>query len=621
MKSLNYYFPFFLQVIEDDLHNKVDSLRSESGRLKEILQSKESHITDMNEEKSKLLATTEVLEEKLRISSQAVTELQQKCDLMSEQLDALKAEKGALEKEKDVSVLQNTQEKMHLENSAKKVQELQEKLDKEEKNKKELLQVADEMEGLLKEQKARSGQKSRELVEVEKMLKLGEAREEKLTFAYEDLRGKLEKLEKEFKQKCKELTQAKEELNQAQERSEGLKEEYEAELDQVKFELRDSNSDCALLKGENEQLKRGSTGGNDQSAWNKEKKKLLHQLEESKIRFNQAKSSQEKLEKELNQAKLRVISLESKGNSPEAEEIKRLQTRVSELNQELQKWKTIANNKEKANSERKELSAKADEIKRLQSRVSELNQELLKWRTIANSKEKTDVSTNKDAEIKRLQQKLSGLQEELEKSKALADEKRKAADKTLATNLKLVSKIEKLTRGKETLQNNPKEESSPKEGVSDERAAPSSAGPLRPRVSVKHAALNPGMFSPLAKSMASLDIKSLNTDATVMAENKSEASASATQATTAAAVNALPVAVRTNERRPSHGERDTVASVVPQIEKEKGSSHGIMGVATRRGIPKPSESMDSKKRPGELGMFGSISFKRQKPQIRFVKKG
>ena len=574
----------------------------------------------MTEEKAKLLATTEVLEEKLRNSSQAMTELQQKCDLMSEQLDTLKVEKGALEKEKDVSVLQNTQEKMHLENSAKKVQELQEKLDKEERNKKELLQVADEMEGLLKEQKAHAEQKSRELVEVEKMLKLGEAREEKLTFAYEDLRGKLEKLEEEFKQKCKELTQAKEELKQAQERSEGLKEEYEAELDQVKFELRDSNSDCALLKGENEQLKRGSTGENDQSAWNKEKKKLLHQLEESKIRFNQAKSSQERLEKELNQAKLKVISLESKGNSAEAEEIKRLQTRVSELNQELQKWKGIAN-KEKANSSRKELSAKADEIKRLQSRISELNQELLKWKAVANNKEKTDVSTNKDAEIKRLQEKLSELQEQLEKSRALADEKRKAADKTPATNLKLVSKIEKLTRGKESPQNNSTDESSPKEGASDERASPSSAGPLRPRVSVKQAALNPGVFSPLAKSMASLDIKSLNTATTVTAENRPEASSSTTQVTTAAAVSAQPVAARTNERRPSRGERDTVASVVPQIEKEKGSSHGIMGVATRRGIPKPSESMDSKKRPGELGMFGSVSFKRQKSQISFCQKG
>ena len=574
----------------------------------------------MTEEKAKLLATTEVLEEKLRNSNQAVTELQQKCDLMSEQLDALKVEKGALEKEKDVSVLQNTQEKMHLENSAKKVQELQEKLDKEESNKKELLQVADEMEGLLKEQKAHAEKKSRELAEVEKMLKLGEAREEKLTFAYEDLRGKLEKLEEEFKQKCKELTQAKEELKQAQERSEGLKEEYEAELDQLKFELRDSNSDCALLKGENEQLKRGSTGGNDQSAWNKEKKKLLHQLEESKIRFNQAKSSQERLEKELNQAKLKVISLESKGNSAEAEEIKRLQTRVSELNQELQKWKGIAN-KEKANSSRKELSAKADEIKRLQSRISELNQELLKWKAVANNKEKTDVSTNKDAEIKRLQEKLSELQEQLEKSKALADEKRKAADKTLATNLKLVSKIEKLTRGKESPQNNPTDESSPKEGASDERASPSSAGPLRPRVSVKQAALNPGVFSPLAKSMASLDIKSLNTAATVAAENRSEASSSTTQVTTASAVSAQPVAVRTSERRSSRGERETVASAVPQIEKEKGSSHGIMGVATRRGIPKPSESMDNKKRPGELGMFGSISFKRRKSPISFCQKG
>ena len=595
-------------------------MRSESERLKGSLQSKESQITDMTEEKAKLLATTEVLKEKLRNSSQAVTELQQKCDLMSEQLDALKVEKGALEKEKDVSVLQNTQEKMHLENSAKKVQELQEKLDKEESNKKELLQVADEMEGLLKEQKAHAEKKSRELAEVEKMLKLGEAREEKLTFAYEDLRGKLEKLEEEFKQKCKELTQAKEELKQAQERSEGMKEEYEAELDQVKFELRDSNSDCALLKGENEQLKRGSTGGNDQSAWNNEKKKLLHQLEESKIRFNQAKSSQERLEKELNQAKLKVISLESKGNSAEAEEIKRLQTRVSELNQELQKWKGIAN-KEKANSSRKELSAKADEINRLQSRISELNQELLKWKAVANNKEKTDVSTNKDAEIKRLQEKLSELQEQLEKSRALADEKRKAADKTLATNLKLVSKIEKLTRGKESPQNNPTDESSPKEGASDERASPSSAGPLRPRVSVKQAALNPGIFSPLAKSMASLDIKSLNTATTVTAENRPEASSSATQVTTVSAVSAQPVAVRTNERRPSRGERDAVASAVPQIEKEKGSSHGIMGVATRRGIPKPSESMDSKKRPGELGMFGSISFKRQKSQISFCQKG
>ena len=597
------------------MHNKVDSLRSQSENLKDTLQSKESQIVSLSDEKTNLLATVESLEEKLRKSTQTVTELQQKCDLMGEQLESLKVEKGVLEQEKDISVLQKTQEKINLESSAKKVKELQEKLDKEVKNKKELLQVVHEMEGMLEEQKKYAEQKNKELAEMEKMLKLAvgdneacvkdkEAREEELTFAYEDLRGRLEREEKALKEKCNELAQAKKELKQTLEKIEGMKEVYEGELDRVKFELRDSNSDCALLRGENEQLKNTAAGGTDQSAWNKEKKKLLHQLEESKIRFNQAKSSQEKLEKELNQANLKVISLESKGNSTEAEEIKRLQTRVSELNQEVQKWKAIANNKEKATLESK---VKVDEIKRLQTRVSELNQELQKWKAIANNKGKTSVDVSRDAEIKRLQARVCELQEELEKAKALADEKRKTADKTLATNLKLASKIEKLSRGKESphskeqnVVRSPTESASVKESVQDSTWQ----CPPRPtRVNLTQAVSNAGVFSPLAKSLANLEIKSLNTATTVTADNRLAASSTATQVTSTRAVNTHAAAATANSRRPVHAKRDNADSNVPQIEREKG-----VGMATRRGIPKPSEAvLDSKKRAGEQGMQSVFS--------------
>lgn len=554
----------FPQVIEDDLHNKVDSLRSESETLKGTLQAKDSVITALSDEKTKLVATVESLEENLAKSAQAVTELQQKCDLMCEKMESLRAEKGVLEQEKDVSVLQKTQEKLNLENSAKKVKELQEKLDDEKKDKKELLNAVSEMEELFKHERKCVEKKSKELADMETLLKFadadnGEALKEKeakiveLTFAYEDLRDKLDKEGKALEEKCKELEKMKAELRQAQEKTEEVKEEYEGELDRLKFELRDSNSDYALLKGENEQLKSSSTGNADQTAWNREKKKLLHQLEESKIRFNQAKSSQEKLEKELSAVKLKVISLESKGKPAEGDEIKRLQVRVNELTQEVKKWKEIANSK-KAIVENKENSAKMEETKRLQARVSELNQELQKWKNIANSKEKSPRgNSDKDAEIQRLQTKLCKLQEDLEKTKALADEKRKAADKTLATNLKLVSKIEKLEKqGKHGGTPTIKESSSAEESTKGPNNAPKPS-----RANLTQAANDdPGILSPLAKSLANLEIKSLN---------------SATTAT----------GTRADEQRE--------------------------GVATRRSIPKPSEAVDTKKRAGEPGMLSCKS--------------
>lgn len=560
-------FVLFSQVIEDDLHSKVDLLRTESETLKEKMQNKDSVVTALSDEKAKLLTAVETLEGKLGESAQTVTELQQKCDLMSEKLESLRVEKGALEQEKDVSVLQKTQEKLNLENFAKKMQELQEKLENEKKDKKELLNAVNEMEELLKQEKKCVEKKSKELNDMETVLKLADSENEEsvkekeakiveMTFAYEDLRDKLDKEGKALDEKCKELDEVKKELKQAQERIEELKEEYEGELDRVNFELRDSNNDCVLLRGENEQLKRSSTGSADRTTWNREKKKLLHQLEESKIRFNQAKSSQEKLEKELSAANLKVISLESKGKPAEVDAIKRLQARVSELNQELQKWKAIANHKEKAVAESKEISAKVEEIKRLQARVSELNQELQKWKSIANNKEKLVLgSGGKDAEKQSLQAKVCELQEELEKTKALADEKRKAADKTLTTNLKLVSKIEKLE--KQGKQQNAAPTTS--ESATVVESAPRLTSPPKPsRVNLTQAVSNAGVLSPLAKSLANLDIKSQNT-------------AGAT--------------VREDTRR---GDQES-------------------GMATRRGIPKPSEAMDSKKRAGEQGML-SLSY-------------
>ena len=549
------------------MHSKVDTLRSESEKLKETLKTRESVIASLSDEKVQLLTTVETLEEKLRKSAQTVAELQQKCDLMSEKLQSLRAEKGVLEQEKDVSVLQNTQEKLNLENSAKKVKELQERLGIELKDKKELLNAVNEMEGLLKQEQNCVEKKSKELAEMETMLKLAdaenaelvkekEAKVVELTFAYEDLRDKLEKERKTLEDKCKELEKAKKKVEQAQEKVEEMKEEHEGELDRMKFELRDANNDCALLKGENEQLKRNSTEGGDQTTWNREKKKLLHQLEESKIRFNQAKSSKEKLEKELTAANLKVISLESNATDADGDEIKRLQARVDDLNQELQKWKGIANNKEKAALENKEISAKSEEIKRLQTRVSELNQELQKWKGIANNKQKASLANSgKNTEIESLKVKVRGLQEELEKYKALADEKRKTADKTLATNLKLVSKIEKLEKqGK----NQNIASTNTGSAAAQTHTQGMTSPPKRSRVNVMQAVSNTGILSPLAKSLASLDIKSQNTAATTTAE-----------------------------ARPA----------------EQGA-----GVSVRRGIPKLSEAVDSKKRAGEQGM-SSVRYK------------
>ena len=529
------------------MHSRVSLLRSESEKLKETLETRDATVTALSDEKARLLETVKTLEEKLSASVQTVTELQQKCDWMNEKLETLRTEKSVLEKEKDVSVLQKTQGKLNLENFVKKVKELQGKLENEKKAKEELAKAVNEMEQLVKNEQKCVDSKNKELADMEAMFKLADAESEaamkekegkivELTFAYEDLRDKLEKERKALEEKCKELENLKRESKQVQERAEEMKEMYEAELDRVKFEIRDSNNDCALLRGENEQLKRTANGSVNPTMWEREKKKLLHQLEEAKIRLNQAKSSQEKLEAELSAANVKVLSVESKRKTAEAEEIKRLQASVSELSKELQKWKDIANNKDKAAVENNE-----NEIKRLQARVTELSHELQKWKNIANKKQ-LGLNSGKGAEVQELHLQLRKLQEELERAKALADEKQKTADKTLATNLKLASKVEKLE--KERKQQSGSLTNS--ENVVEEKNAQYSWSP--PKLPSKTGAL-----TPLARSLASLEIKALNT-----------------------------VAAVTDDTRPG----DEVA-----------------GVSTGKAIPTMSVAFDSKKRTGEKCMF------------------
>ncbi|XP_068751937.1 centromere protein F-like isoform X2 [Montipora capricornis] len=542
------------EVIEDDLHSRVSLLRSESEKLKETLETRDATVTALSDEKARLLETVKTLEEKLSASVQTVTELQQKCDWMNEKLETLRTEKSVLEKEKDVSVLQKTQGKLNLENFVKKVKELQGKLENEKKAKEEFAKAVNEMEQLVKNEQKCVDSKNKELADMEAMFKLADAESEaamkekegkivELTFAYEGLRDKLEKERKALEEKCKELENLKRESKQVQERAEEMKEMYEAELDRVKFEIRDSNNDCALLRGENEQLKRTANGSVNPTMWEREKKKLLHQLEEAKIRLNQAKSSQEKLEAELSAANVKVLSVESKRKTAEAEEIKRLQASVSELSKELQKWKDIANNKDKAAVENNE-----NEIKRLQARVTELSHELQKWKNIANKKQ-LGLNSGKGAEVQELHLQLRKLQEELERAKALADEKQKTADKTLATNLKLASKVEKLE--KERKQQSGSLTNS--ENVVEEKNAQYSWSP--PKLPSKTGAL-----TPLARSLASLEIKALNT-----------------------------VAAVTDDTRPG----DEVA-----------------GVSTGKAIPTMSVAFDSKKRTGEKSALDGNQAKR-----------
>ena len=511
------------EVREDDLYSKVDLLKSESDKLEEESKAKEVLIAGLTNEKAKLVITISSLEEKLEKSTQVVAELQQQCDLTKEQFESLRIEKGHLQEEKDASLMQKSEEKFLLENSTKKLRELEENLQEEVKEKNKLGNTLKDMEKMLAEERECLKMKTTELAEIKTILKLADKENEEsvkeketrvveLTFAYEELRNKVIEEGKKFEGKCKELEQVKKQLKQTQDKSEEMKEDYERELDRIKFELKDSNNDCKLLQDENEGLKHNSTRGADQVELIQENKKLLFQLEESKLRFNHAKRRKEELESELDQANLKVISLESKGNLAGAEEIKRLKNQINELNIEIQKWKGKAN-KEQIDRE--------------------------------------DIS-HKDREINELRREVSKLQEEVKRLKAQAKEK--TAEKNL----------ENLHR--EKISEPPSTELGTIGKKSNELNKSNSS-----RVNEVKAVSNPGiLLSPLAKSLSNLDIKSLPMSSSQPAATKETSS-------------------------------KTSKDSQPLTQNDKDTK--AQGVATGRGITKPSGVVDSKKRPGEQGMF------------------
>ena len=516
------------KISEDDLHSKVDLLRSESDKLEKELKAKKVLIAGLTDEKAKLLKTVASLEEKLEKSAQVVTELQQQCDLTREQFESLRIEKGHLQEEKDASLMLKSQEKLLIENSAKKLRELEEKLQEEVKDKKKLADSLKDMEKMLAEQRECLEMKTNDLAEMKTLLKLADKENEEsvkeketrvveLTFAYEELRNKLIEEGKKLEEKCKELELVKKQVKQVQEKSEEIKEDYERELDRIKFELKDSNNDCKLLQEENEGLKRNSTRGSDQVELIQENKKLLFQLEESKLRFNHAKRRKEELESELDQANLKVISLESKGKSTGAEEIKRLKNQVSELNNEIQKWKGKAN------------------------------------------KEQTDREdiTRKDREINDLRREVCKLQEEVKKLKAQAKEMSKAAE----TNL------EKCHQEKEI-------ESPSTEVGTVGKSSSELSKPNFSRVNEVKTVSNIVIpLSPLARSLSNLDIKS------------------------------LPMSSSDEAAQPSRAkETSSRTAKDSQLLTQNDKDIEAQGVTTGRSIPKPSGTVDSKKRAGEQGM-------------------
>ena len=512
-------------VSEDDLHRKVDLLQSESDKLEKELKAKKVLIAGLTDEKAKLLKTVASLEENLEKSTQVVAELQQQCDLTREQFESLRIEKGHLQEEKDASLMQKSQEKLLLENSAKKLRKLEEKLQEEVKDKNKLADSLKDKEKMLAEERECLKMKTKDLAEMKTLLKLADKENEEsvkeketrvveLTFAYEELRNKLIEEGKKLEEKCKELELVKKQLKRVQEKSEEMKEDYERELDRIKFELKDSNNDCKLLQDEIEGLKRNSTRGSDHVELIQENKKLLFQLEESKLRFNHAKRRKEELESELDQANLKVISLESKGKSTGAEEIKRLKNQVSELNNEIQKGKA-----DKDQTDREDI-------------------------------------TRKDREINELRREVCKLQEEVQKLKAQAKERSKVAE----TNL------EKRHQEKEI------------ESQSTGIVGKSSSELIKPntsRVNEVKTVSNTGiLLSPLARSLSNLDIKSL----------PKSSSAKAAQPPTTKEISSR-----------------TAKDSQPLTQNNKDTE--AQGVATGRGITKPSGTVDSKKRAGEQGMF------------------
>ena len=436
------------------MYSKLELLQSEAEALKANLGSRDATVSALSEEKTKLVVTIKSLEDKLSVSTQTVRDLQQKCEWMNEKLETLRVEKSALEKEKDGFVLRKSQEKMNLEQFAKELQELQDKLDKESKMKEKSIKAVNEMEKLVEKERKSVEKKNKEIAEMEAMFKLAddmhdatvkekEGKIVELTFAYEDLRNKLEKEKKALEKTCEEFGSVKKQLKQAEERAEEMKEMYEGELDRVKFELRDSNNDCALLRGENEDLKRTADENLNHASCETEKKQLLHQLEEAKMRLNQPKG------------------------------------------------------------------------------------------------------THLEAEVRRLE-------EELEKARVLAAEKQKTANETLATNLRLVRKIEKLEKHGQQQSSTRINSGNAVEAHSTQR----SQSP--PKLSN-----NMGVFTPLAKSLAGLELKTLNT--------------------------------------------------VPPVTDDARPDDKSGRLTSGRGLPTIPEAADSKKRAGEKCMFLCYLF----PQFAF----
>ena len=526
------------EVREDDLYSKMDLLTSESNRLQDELQAKASLITSLTEEKARLLATVTSLEEKHKKSAQAAVELQQQCDLLKEQLELLRKEKGLLQEEKDASVMQKSQEQLDREQSTKKVQELQDKLTEEVKEKNKLSNTLKDVEEMLEQERKYLQESNKELDEMKTIFKLIEKENEEsvkeketqiveLTFAYEELRNKGSEEKKNLEEKSKELEQVKVQLQKSQEKNEEMKEEHERELDKVKFELQDSNNDCSLLREEIKELKQKPTEGTSEFKWSREKKKLLHQLKEHEVLLNQAKQSREKVLDEMAQAHVQKISLESKV------------TRAS-----------------------KDLAAREEEIKHLKTKVSEQNNEIQKLKDKApKGKPTSDDLAGKEEEINGLKEEVLKLREELQQWKAVAEEKKKAAEKTLATNLKLVNKLEKL--------NQEKGSKLPDTGLTTTETNSNEvlSTPKSSRLNiVQTVSNNENPVSPLAKSLSSLDIKS------------------------------LPVSTATmTATMPSMTTRDFQPKAAPLIQNERDAMS--QGVATRRGIPQP------KKRAGEQGIL------------------
>ena len=119
------------------------------------------------------------------------------------------------------------QEKFYTDISVKKVRELEVKLGKEVKEKKELSNIVEEMRGILEKEQNCLKEKNQELAEVKRLLQFAVKENEEsikykktnlveLTFAYKDLKNKLDKTENNFEDKCKELKQVKEQLNQTE---------------------------------------------------------------------------------------------------------------------------------------------------------------------------------------------------------------------------------------------------------------------------------------------------------------------------------------------------------------------------------------------------------------------